>query len=428
MEAIPKAEELYQTKLEFLGFVGPWNGSRKSKVKFRCKVHGCIFISDYYNFVTKHQINCRECVKIKFLNNSRELTSGEAIQQIDKKILELKETFGLDLEFLGFVDPPESDKIRKLGKIIIRCRKHGEVGKPTFERFMRRGFFCKECTREKNSCRLKLSDEEIYRRLSVLHPEYTFSDLRRDNSETSYGTVSATCPHGHESFRRTLQSFFTDKELHCPTCEALKKTIDRTNRIHQLIFCRNHQFGLHLRFDGFVGGDYIGVRDTRLQLHCNKCNTDWNTTKYDSFVSGQVICGCPICSKSSKISHPENSCNSSLRDILGEDIKIYRQYRIVPESTSTYGSNIFVDFYIPDRNLILEYNGEQHYSHCTFFHKTKEDFEMQISRDAYLVEYCIKHGIQLLVIPFVDEERINEIIYDFLVGGVDTTTKLKPKY
>lgn len=72
----------------------------------------------------------------------------------------------------------------------------------------------------------------------------------------------------------------------------------------------------------------------------------------------------------------------------------------------------YVDFYIPDKNLIIEYNGIQHYKPTTFGGITAQEanlnFIKQQQRDKELREYCKEHKISLFEIKY--NENINECI------------------
>lgn len=71
------------------------------------------------------------------------------------------------------------------------------------------------------------------------------------------------------------------------------------------------------------------------------------------------------------------------------------------------------DFFLPDRNICLEYNGEQHYVHTKFMHKTISDFKKAQERDRRKVSYCLARGIKLYCIPYWDLEKIEN--FDDLV-------------
>ena len=70
---------------------------------------------------------------------------------------------------------------------------------------------------------------------------------------------------------------------------------------------------------------------------------------------------------------------------------------------------MFVDFYLPNHNMFIEYNGKQHYENKWFF-KDKTSFEQQQERDYALRQYCKEHKIKLIEIPYTKIKKINEIL------------------
>jgi hypothetical protein len=67
------------------------------------------------------------------------------------------------------------------------------------------------------------------------------------------------------------------------------------------------------------------------------------------------------------------------------------------------------DFYLPDYNYCVEYDGELHYQvsrYCGGFDK----FVDGIIRDTVKNEYCKKNNVKLIRIPYWDFNRIEEIL------------------
>ena len=64
----------------------------------------------------------------------------------------------------------------------------------------------------------------------------------------------------------------------------------------------------------------------------------------------------------------------------------------------------FVDVYIPEKNIFIEYNGQQHYFPVSFGEKDSSvvmnKFQKQLERDQKLREYCKIYGITLLEIKY----------------------------
>ena len=67
------------------------------------------------------------------------------------------------------------------------------------------------------------------------------------------------------------------------------------------------------------------------------------------------------------------------------------------------GRQLVFDFYLPEQNLLLEYDGEQH------FHKIKDDrydFAGLQKRDAYKNQWCVDNNIPLVRIPYYDFDKL----------------------
>lgn len=57
------------------------------------------------------------------------------------------------------------------------------------------------------------------------------------------------------------------------------------------------------------------------------------------------------------------------------------------------------DFYLPEYNILIEYNGKQHYEPIDFFGGELE-FKIRLKHDNIKKQYCLLHNIQLLIIPY----------------------------
>lgn len=73
-------------------------------------------------------------------------------------------------------------------------------------------------------------------------------------------------------------------------------------------------------------------------------------------------------------------------------------------------NNLKIDFYLPKYNTFIEFNGEQHYKRIPYFHKSEDDFQMQVERDKRLKDYCKKNKIKLIVIKYNQINKIEKIL------------------
>lgn len=106
-----------------------------------------------------------------------------------------------------------------------------------------------------------------------------------------------------------------------------------------------------------------------------------------------------------------NSCGciSSLGEekitqILNElDINFIKQYNPVDCINPHTNKRLSFDFYLPDDNILIEYDGEQHYAiqlGKLVFYKTKEEALEAKFRDIIKNQYAYKRKIHLIRIPY----------------------------
>lgn len=71
---------------------------------------------------------------------------------------------------------------------------------------------------------------------------------------------------------------------------------------------------------------------------------------------------------------------------------------------------LYYDFYLPDYNLAIEYDGEFHFRDIEGIN----DLEYSKRRDAIKTQYCEENDILLLRIPYWEKDNIESILTDWL--------------
>lgn len=120
-----------------------------------------------------------------------------------------------------------------------------------------------------------------------------------------------------------------------------------------------------------------------------------------NLANGQVLsCGCLLSKGESLIKHILDNCN-----IYYEVQKTFNDC-INPKTNK----KLRFDFYIPDYNCCIEYDGIQHfeYKENTASWNNKINFEKTIERDNLKSIYCKNHNINLIRIPYLDFNKIDE--------------------
>ena len=86
------------------------------------------------------------------------------------------------------------------------------------------------------------------------------------------------------------------------------------------------------------------------------------------------------------------------------EVSFIKQYSIKYK-----GNNYRIDFFIPSINLIIEYNGEQHYKPVKWFGGAKK-FHNQQQRDKNVRDYCRENNIKLLEISYLQYPIIEQLL------------------
>ena len=84
-----------------------------------------------------------------------------------------------------------------------------------------------------------------------------------------------------------------------------------------------------------------------------------------------------------------------------EHISFFREYRFSDLAKYRF------DFYIPSLNVVIEYDGEQHFQRVKKFQKTRGDFLRQQARDRKKNEFCLRRAIKLYRVPYWEIDNIS---------------------
>jgi len=145
-------------------------------------------------------------------------------------------------------------------------------------------------------------------------------------------------------------------------------------------------------------GEYKNNK-TKIKVRHDKCGNEWEVTPND-FIKGNR---CPIC----KMSKGEEKI-----------AKYLTKFGIKYETQKEFGGLVYLrplkfDFFLIDRNLCIEYDGEQHFEPINFCgnkEQAEENFKNQQIRDKMKNEYCKDNGINLLRIKYTDFDNIKKIL------------------
>lgn len=145
---------------------------------------------------------------------------------------------------------------------------------------------------------------------------------------------------------------------------------------------------------------YDGVTSLA-EFHCDNCCGDF--VDYADYVARR---GCPICDSS--------SMEQEIGKILTKHSIIYKPQFSFADCKDQRA--LPFDFYLPEYNLLIEYDGQQHYRPVNFGgisdEKAMKNFKTTQLHDSIKTLYCKMKGIELLRIPYWESDNIEQIILD----------------
>ena len=141
---------------------------------------------------------------------------------------------------------------------------------------------------------------------------------------------------------------------------------------------------------------YKNVKED-IKVRCNNCNFIRNV-KPDTLLKYGY---CPKCGKSKSSGEQKISSWLENNNIKYETQKYFKDWNI--------GIHYF-DFYLPDYNLVIEYNGIQHYIFNPYFHHTEENFNYRLKKDAQKKEAALLSGLNYLSIKYTNYSSLEDIL------------------
>ena len=269
---------------------------------------------------------------------------------------------------LGNPDLDYSETIYKGSgqKVFIKCKRHGGfwIKANDFLRSLK----CPSCSRNVPTT------EEFINRCKVYYPNYDFSKTVYTNKN---GKVLVRCPKHDHTWEVVAQNIEIGKGM-CPKCH--KEEYQLIHAMTQDEFIKKAKLIHNNKYD-YSKVSYVNMR-TKVIIKCPKHGI------FEQLPSNHLTgSGCSKCKRSKG--------EELIADYLQSNHIGYQEQYVIP-----YESNkIFVDFYLPEYNTFVEFNGKQHYVAMDYFGGELR-LEQQQARDIYLRNYCSQNNINLIEIKY----------------------------
>ena len=277
-----------------------------------------------------------------------------------------------------------SDFKNRYSQIRFTCKQHGTQQRSA--RVLLEGKGCEYCNG-------KLWPPDWIKNARAVHGDkYEYDESRTPRIVSDI--IRYKCPtHGWQETRYDCHVL---QGCGCALCAGVLSNLSTEDRKQIWIKkCRE-------RFPGkFSYRDVVYVnKNTPVKIYCKEHHITFEVTP-DTHSRGAG--GCPLCTKS--VGEVE------IYKWLHEHSVVFEtQYKLPNENMFCKRQYLVADFYLPDINLIIEMNGEQHYKYVEHFHTKDWTLEDQQIRDDTLRAYCKTHKISLLEIKYDKIDKIPQIL------------------
>lgn len=252
---------------------------------------------------------------------------------------------------------------------------HGHKGTISWNSFSN-GRGCNECGRI-STIKKKTTD---YKKVKETLESEGYILLSKEY-KNAHEKLDCICPKGHECKIRYNDFRHGHR---CRECgKELRSKVQRTN--YEIIKQSFEKEGYTLLTKKYTNNKQ------NLKVKCP--NGHEYITLWNRFQQGLR---CPIC----HTSKGEECIKRTLNDLNIEFI--YNRY-------IWKDASLRPDFYLPFYNLVIEFDGKQHFEPIEYF-GGEEGFKKRQTKDKEKNDYCKNHNIDILRIPYWDIDKIEKII------------------
>lgn len=320
---------------------------------------------------------------------------------------------------------PREEYVNSYTKLKLHCETHDVYFEAAPANLLSKGglysdhhFSCPECAKENRF--------EIDKSARVVREENLKNNIKEKYGDTydilrisMYSHID-DCVKIYCNICNTDSEMTSDMAKHrlekdyilCDCCRKEKERLDRENEFKQKVYTkfpgRFNLDNLHYEYNNTLA---TGFR-------CLTCGREFDVGSPVHFL--QEGGHCPCCN----ISVGETMIFNWLE--LHKDILTFK-WQFGVDNSLIVGRkdyyNVIIDFRVVynDKVFFIEYNGEQHYSFHSHFHKTLEDFEGQIKRDENIRNYCRnpEFNVILIEIPytFKNQTQVDNILNKIILNN-----------
>ena len=274
-------------------------------------------------------------------------------------------------------------------KVKIKCKTCGNIFEQIPACHINRKYNCPFCSKHYH-----LNKYDVLKRFKEIHGDkYDYSLVDYKNSHVK---VKIICPI-HGVFEQTPHNHFIG--VGCPRCAKTKSK--ESKKLTTEEFTKRAKEIHNDKYD-YSKVNYVNY-NTKVEIICPIHGSFWQSPA----AHNRLKQNCPHCKNKWK---GEESIFRWLNNHGFEQNKDFIREKTFDDLRGKANCPLRYDFYIPSKNLLIEYNGSQHYKPTKFFKDDLGAFEERRSRDLKKKEYARNNNINLLIISYKELNNLESIL------------------
>lgn len=411
--------------------------NKKTNIEFKKEVYNLVgneyaFLDPYVNNHTKLRVKHNKCGNIykvipsSFLRGTRcpYCSANFNFKKTDKRFKqEVENLVGSEYTFLDTY-------VNSYTKLRVKHNKCGNTYEVTPSHFFN-GTRCPHCFGAFKKTNAQFQ-QEVY---DLVGNEYTFLDdyvnahtklkVKHNKCGKIYDVQPANffsgqrCPHCSTTARKTDAQFkqevfdlvgneYTFLDSYVNNCTKIRVKHNECGNVYKVQpngflhgsrcpYCNGNAKKTGKQFAeevaGLSQGEYVLVgtyvnSHIKVEIKHNKCGHIYKVKPY-SFLEGFR---CPYCNS------PKGEVN--INKILKSFGINYEYQKMFLDLKDT--QPLSYDFYIPDQNILIEYQGRQHYQPVDYF-GGEAQFKLQQKHDKMKADYAKAHHYHLIAVPYTED-------------------------
>ena len=273
------------------------------------------------------------------------------------------------------------DYFNSCTKVNIICPEHGLFQQTSHDHLSGKG--CKLCGDKRKNLNRTKSKEQFIEEAKIAHGDkYDYSKVDYVNNGTA---VEIICPQHGSFWQRPRDHIFYRQG--CPICGGVKKhTIEEFIKLSKSIHGDKYDYS---------EVEYV---NNRIPVAIKCIDHGLFYQKPLKHIQGH---GCPAC------------LSSKGESVIKKFLDNHRINYIYDKPCLEFLGNLRPDFYLPDYNLIVEYDGVQHFEPIDAFGGEKEFLKIQ-ERDKLKNRLCEENNVSIKRISYLEFNDIEKILFKAL--------------